>query len=114
MFADDGVNLDEAVNLIEKALDFDPDNGAYIDSLGWAYFKKGLIDEALVELEKAVKFVDDDAIIHDHLGDAYFKKGMADEAKEEWKRALELDPEQDSIKEKLKKSKTQTKNAKTE
>lgn len=101
MFAEEGINLDEAISLIRKALEFDSENGAYIDSLGWAYFKKGLIDKALVELERAVQFVEDDAVIHEHLGDVYYRKGQIDKAGEAWKRSLELDPKQENVKEKL-------------
>jgi tetratricopeptide (TPR) repeat protein len=67
MFAEDGVNLDEAVQLIKKALEFEPDNGAYIDSLGWAYFKKGELAPALRELEKAARSEPDDPEVADHL-----------------------------------------------
>lgn len=67
MFAESGENLDEAVTLIRKALEIDPDNGAYMDSLGWAYFKKGMYKEALVDLEKANKCYPDDPDIKEHL-----------------------------------------------
>jgi Flp pilus assembly protein TadD len=67
MFADAGENLDEAVTFIKRALEIDPNNGAYIDSLGWAYFKKGMHKEALVELEKAIKFEPNDPDIKEHL-----------------------------------------------
>ncbi len=104
MFAEDGVNLDEALVLIKKAIELEPDNGAFIDSLGWAYFKKGDLDEALKELEKAVKLEPNEAEIRDHLGDAYFKKGFTEKAHSEWKKSLELNPKQDKVKEKLKKT----------
>lgn len=67
MYAEEGSNLDEAVALIKKAIELEPDNGAYIDSLGWAYFQKGKFSEALIELEKAVKLEPDDATIKEHL-----------------------------------------------
>jgi len=67
LFAESGTNLDEATVLIKKALEIDPNNGAYIDSLGWAYFQKGMIEEALVELEKAVKLEPDEPEIKGHL-----------------------------------------------
>ena len=102
MFAESGKNLDEALELAAKAVELQPDNGAFIDSLGWAYFKKGMTAEALVELEKAVKSEPDDPTIRDHLGDVYFKKGLRDKAREEWKRSLEYDPQQKKIEEKLK------------
>ncbi len=72
-----------------------------MDSLGWAYFKKGLVEEAIVELEKAIKLMPTDPTIADHLGDAYYKKGLSDKAQEFWKRSLEIDPNQDKVKQKL-------------
>jgi len=102
IFAEDSVNLDEAVLLIKKALESDPENGAYIDSLGWAYFRKGMLDEALRCLEKAVSLEPDDPVIRDHIGDVYRKKGMIDQAAESWKKSLEIDPQQEQVREKLK------------
>jgi len=67
MFAEDGVNLDEAEALIKKALEVEPDNGAYVDSLGWVYFKKGMCEKALTELERAVKLEPDEPEIKKHL-----------------------------------------------
>jgi tetratricopeptide (TPR) repeat protein len=67
MFAEDGVNLDEALGLIEKALELDPGNGAYLDSLGWVYFKKGMLKESLEELEKAIKLEQNDPTVREHL-----------------------------------------------
>ncbi len=103
MFAEEGTNLDEAIALVKKALILEPSNGAYLDSLGWAYFQKGMLDEAIVELEKALKYESKDPVVRDHMGDAYFKKGLFDKARSEWKRSLELDPKQEKIREKLKK-----------
>ena len=101
MYAEKGVNLDEAIELIGEALKIEPDNGAYIDSLGWAYFQKGMVDEALAELEKAAGLMGDDPTIREHLGDAYRRKGMLGRAAEEWRKALELDPDNEEIREKL-------------
>ncbi len=67
MFAESGANLDEAMGLIRRALEIEPDNGAYLDSLGWVYFKKGMYKEALVEIEKAVKLEPDEPEIKGHL-----------------------------------------------
>ncbi|MFH0764766.1 MAG: tetratricopeptide repeat protein [Candidatus Omnitrophota bacterium] len=69
MFAEDGLNLDEAEALIKKALRAEPDNGAYVDSLGWVYFKKGMYEKALVELERAVKLEPNEPEIKKHLDD---------------------------------------------
>ena len=78
----------------------DADNAAYIDSLGWIYFKKGLFDQAVKYLERAVRILED-PVIYDHLGDAYSVKGMYAEAIDKWERSLELDPDQEKIREKL-------------
>ncbi|MBM3236723.1 tetratricopeptide repeat protein [Candidatus Poribacteria bacterium] len=100
-FVDHGINLQEALQLIQKALDAEPENGAYIDSLGWAYFKLGRVDDALVELEKATKHLPDSAEIRDHLGDVYLKKGFTEKAIDQWKKALELEPNNEKLQMKL-------------
>ena len=60
-----------------------------------------MTDEALAEIEKAAALEKDDPVIHDHLGDIYYKKGMSERAKAEWKKSLELDPGQETVREKL-------------
>ncbi|MFQ6043097.1 MAG: tetratricopeptide repeat protein, partial [Candidatus Poribacteria bacterium] len=77
------------------------ENGAYIDSLGWAYFKLGRTDDALVELEKAIKYFPGSAEVHDHLGDVYLKKGLTEKAIDQWKKALELEPGNEKLQAKL-------------
>ena len=105
MYAEESSNLDEAVALIKKAIELEPDNGAYIDSLGWAYFQKGMTDEALIELEKAVRLEPGDPTVREHMGDIYSKKGLSSQARAEWEESLKLDPKQDKVKEKLRKKK---------
>lgn len=100
IYAEQGINLDEALALINKALEIDAGNAAYIDSLGWAYFKKGRYDEAVKELERAVALMED-PVIFDHLGDAYFKKGLLDKARENWEKSLSLDEKQEPVKKKI-------------
>lgn len=90
-YAEKDMKLAEAVGLIKRALAVKPDDGAYVDSLGWAHFKLGQWDDAVRELERAVSLLPDDAVIHEHLGEAYLKKSRRDEAREAWLRALELD-----------------------
>jgi len=100
VYAEEGTKLDEAEALISKALEMDPDNGAYIDSLGWVYYKKGMFEEAREQLEKAQKLVGDDAVVYDHLGDAHFKVGSFDSAKEAWQKSLEIE-NNDEVRKKL-------------
>jgi tetratricopeptide (TPR) repeat protein len=78
-FAELGENLEEAERLIKAALAQKPDDGYITDSLGWVYYKKGLLTKALKYLKKAVSLVPDDPIILEHLGDAYL--GLSDKKK---------------------------------
>ena len=80
---------------MKQALSLEPDDGYYIDSLGWVYFQKGLFAEAARELERAHELVPDDPIITEHLGDAYERLGDFDRAMDLYRRALELDPPDD-------------------
>jgi tetratricopeptide (TPR) repeat protein len=91
-YAEKDMKLGEAMDLIKRALAIKPDDGAYVDSLGWTHFKLGQWDEAVRELERAISLLPDDAVIHEHLGEAYLKKSRRDEARESWLRSLELDP----------------------
>jgi Flp pilus assembly protein TadD len=92
MLADRGVRLEESVQYIRKALDLEPNNGAYLDSLGWAYYKIGKYDLAEVNLEKAAKLVSNDPTIHEHLGHVYLRVGKKKQALQEWERALKAWP----------------------
>jgi len=104
LYVEEDKKLDEAEIMIKKALEIEPDNGAYIDSLGWLYFKKAKYKEALKELERAITLLED-PVIYDHLAEVYFKLGDLDNAKLNWQKSLELDPQQDKVKEKLEKLK---------
>ena len=97
-----GRDLNEAQKLINKAISLDPDNGAYIDSLGWLNYKKGKTQEALKLLEKASSLMED-PVIYDHLGDVYFKLKEFDKAKLNWQKSLKLDEKQEKVREKLQK-----------
>lgn len=88
-------NLDEALDMIERAVAGDPDNGAIVDSLGWVFFRLGRFEEAVEQLERAVELLPVDPIINDHLGDAYWAVGRKREARFQWSRALSFDPEED-------------------
>jgi tetratricopeptide (TPR) repeat protein len=93
MLADRGIRLEESVKYIQKALELEPDNAAYLDSLGWAYFKMGRYDLAENPLEKAASKIQDDPTIHEHLGNLYLRQGKKARAQEEWQRALKEWPE---------------------
>src|SRR5215469_9306239 len=88
MNANRGVKLEEASQLIQKALEIDPDNGAYLDSLGWAYYQLGKLDEAEGPLLRAIERIGDDPTVHDHLGDLYLKMGKTKEAIKQWQTSL--------------------------
>jgi tetratricopeptide (TPR) repeat protein len=103
MWADKGVRLEEAHELIKQAVELEPDNGAYLDSLGWVLFKLGKTEEALPYLQKAAAAVKDDAVVHDHLADALLKLGRRDEAIKHLKRAVEMEPENKDFPAKLRK-----------
>jgi tetratricopeptide (TPR) repeat protein len=91
-YAERGIKVEEAVSLTKRAVSLKPENGYYVDSLGWAYFKMGLLDEALTEIKRAASLVGDDPVIFEHLGEIYLKQGLIKEASEAWLRSLELDP----------------------
>ena len=88
MLADLGTRLDEATALVKRALVEEPYNGAYLDSLGWAYFKQDRLADAEQLLRKAVERNSHDPTIRDHLGDLYYKLGRSEQAAAEWERAL--------------------------
>jgi tetratricopeptide (TPR) repeat protein len=102
---DQGVNLDDGMRMIRKAVDQRPDDGYIVDSLGWAYYRIGKFDEAVRYLERAVELKPEDPTINDHLGDAYWRIGRVLEARFQWAHARDLKPEKDElekIEEKLK------------
>jgi tetratricopeptide (TPR) repeat protein len=89
MNADRGVQLDESLNYIKLAVSLDPTNGAYLDSLGWAYFKLGKYDLAEENLNKASLRMGSDPTVQDHLGDLFQKTGRLKLAAAHWERAVE-------------------------
>jgi tetratricopeptide (TPR) repeat protein len=94
LYADANVRLDEAYKLINEALKLDPFNGAYLDSLGWVYFRQGKYDSALKKLKQAMRALDasgdTDPVVMDHIGDAYQKLGKMQKALIYWKKAVAL------------------------
>ncbi len=94
-FVDKGINLEEAVTMLEKARALRPLDGMIADSVGWAYFKLGRFQEAARTLEEAVQLIPGASDVNDHLGDAYWRVGRKIDARFQWQHALQLDPEGD-------------------
>ena len=88
MLGDLGIRLDEAQSLVQRALDEDPYNGAYLDSLGWVYFKENKLADAEATLRKALERDSHDPTMHSHLGDVYAKSGRPELAAAEWEKSL--------------------------
>jgi tetratricopeptide (TPR) repeat protein len=93
MFADRGERLDEAVDLLERALKLEPGNPSFLDSLGWAYFRQGKLANAEQPLAEAAAQMPGNAVVQDHLGDLRFKQARYEEAVAAWERALAGDGE---------------------
>lgn len=89
-----GRELPEALEMIERAVAARPDSGAIQDSLAWAFFKLGRFDEAVAPMEIAAQLEPEDAILTDHLGDVYWAVGRKTEARFQWRRALSFEPEE--------------------
>jgi len=89
-WADQGVNLDRARTMLERAIQLVPDDGAIVDSLGWCMYRAGDYSEAIKQLERAVSLDGNDATINDHLGDAYWRAGRQIEARSQWEKAARL------------------------
>jgi tetratricopeptide (TPR) repeat protein len=102
---DQGVNLDQGMEMIKKAVQQRPDDGYIVDSLGWAYYRLGNYEEATKQLERAIELKPEDPTINDHLGDAYWRVGRVLEARFQWAHARDLKPDPEDlvkIEEKLK------------
>jgi len=96
-WVDQGVHLDEGMDMIRRAVEQRPDDGYIVDSLGWAYFRTGNYDEAVKNLERAVELKPDDPTINDHLGDAYWRVGRKLEAHFQWSHAKDLNPDKEDL-----------------
>ena len=91
------VNLDEAKQMLVRAVELRPNDGYIVDSLGWVYYRLGDYDDAVTYLERAVELRPQDPVINDHLGDAYWRVGREHEARFQWRRALSFEPEADQV-----------------
>ena len=94
---DQGINLDEGMKMIKRAVDQRPDDGYIVDSLGWAYYRIGNYEDAVKNLERAIDLKPEDPTINDHLGDAYWRVGRTLEAKFQWAHARDLKPEPEEL-----------------
>jgi len=107
MWAEHNLHLDEAEEMVGRALQLEPNNGAYLDSLGWVYYRKGKYEEALNALLRALpNLTRDDPIVFDHIGDAYAKLNRIAQALEFWQKAIALDPANKVLADKIEKTKT--------
>jgi tetratricopeptide (TPR) repeat protein len=88
MLADRDVRLDEAQKMIKRAVELDPENYAYLDSLGWVYYRQNKLELAEDHLRRALEKMDSDPTIHDHLGDIYAKQGKIREAIAQWQASV--------------------------
>ena len=86
-------NLDEALKLIQRAVELRPDDGYILDSLAWAYYRLGRYDEAVAPMERAVAAMASDSLVNDHMGDIYWMVGRKREAEIQWHRAQSLKPQ---------------------
>jgi tetratricopeptide (TPR) repeat protein len=112
MFADHNIRLDEAEEAVKQALALDPNNGAYLDSMGWVNFRKGRYEEALRDLLRAAQsLTKSDPVVYDHIGDTYAKLNNVPQALEYWQKAIALDPGNKVIADKV--ESTQTKMSKS-
>jgi tetratricopeptide (TPR) repeat protein len=104
-WVDQGINLDEGMRMIQRAVEQRADDGYIVDSLGWAYYRIGNYEQAVKHLEHAIELKPEDPTINDHLGDVYWKIGRQLEARFQWSHARDLKAEPDElvkIEEKLK------------
>ncbi len=97
MWAERNVNLDRAAEMLTRAVGQEPQNGAYVDSLGWVYFRLGQLDLAEKHLTEAIRLVPRDATVHEHLGDVLAKRGDVQRALQVYRTALSLDPEEKEL-----------------
>ena len=87
-WVDQGINLEQGMDMIRKAVELRPRSGFIVDSLGWAHYRLGQYEDAVAALERAVQLMPQDPTINDHLGDAYWQVGRKLEATFQWNIAL--------------------------
>jgi Tfp pilus assembly protein PilF len=98
-----GIKLDMALKMAKIAIKTEPGNSAYLDTIGWIYFKAGDFNAAIEYIEKAITVGGEKPDILEHLGDIQFKMGEKDKAKGNWQKALNLDKNNSELKQKIEK-----------
>jgi tetratricopeptide (TPR) repeat protein len=93
MWADSNTNLERAAEMLTRAVSQEPRNGAYVDSLGWVYYRQGKLDLAEKYLTDAARLLPRDATVHEHLADVLASRGKVEKALEVYRMALTFDPE---------------------
>jgi tetratricopeptide (TPR) repeat protein len=107
MWAEQNSHLDEAEDAIKRALQLDPDNGAYLDSMAWVQYRQGKYDQALENLKRAIENLPrEDPVVFEHLGDVYAKLNRVSQALESWQKAKTLDPSNKNLAAKIDAQKT--------
>jgi len=107
MWVQQNIHLDEAEAMVKRALQSEPDNGAYLDSLGWLEFRQAKFEQALKDLLRAAKSMTrDDPVVFEHIGDTYLQLKRMPQALEAWQKALALDPQNKTLAEKIESTKT--------
>jgi tetratricopeptide (TPR) repeat protein len=101
MWAERGMEIDQALIYVNEALGYHPDSPAFLDTRGWIYFMQGSVEEARIDIQRALDLMPDDPTITDHMGDLEFKAGRSEEAVNWWKKSFILDPESKSVAKKL-------------
>ena len=96
-----GIHLDRALEMAKKAVSIEPENGAFLDTIGWIYFKTGDYEKAKEFIQKAITKREESAVVVEHLGDVYFKLGNIEKAREYWNQALQKDPDNKELKQKI-------------
>jgi tetratricopeptide (TPR) repeat protein len=101
-YAEMGVNLEEALGYLKKAVSLKPDDGFILDSLGWTFFKLKRYDDAIYQLERAVELSDNDATVISHLADVYCASRHFKKALPLYKKLQKMEPERTDLAEKIK------------
>ncbi len=98
-----GIELQRALNMVSKAVEKDPKNPSYLDTIGWVYYQLGNYELAELNIRKAIDAEPDNSTIVEHLGDVLFKKGNKTEALSVWEKALKLNSDNHDLKNKIEK-----------